>query len=150
MSDEGSSVSNAITDEAIQGIFSEAFLVLEELDSMKGAYMAACKEKREALKDIKDQAKESGIPKKVFAAVLARRAAELKIERIDSGLEEADDVSIYERTLNVLGPFADTPLGQAAVDEAKAQDDAKVVPIRGRRVAENVAALEGADGIQQL
>ena len=161
MSDEAAS--NALTDEAIQRLFNEAFAIEDELESMKGAYMAACKEKREALKDIKGSAKDAGIPKKVFAAVLQRRAAEKKIERIDSALEEQDEISIYERTLNVLGPFADTPLGQAAVDEAKAQDNKVVAFKKGAKkkggedaldslttAEKNIAALTGADGITQL
>ena len=127
MSEENESgASNAVNPKVIKGFFNLAKGKIEELESLKGSYMANCKEIREELKDIKGRAKDSGIPLKVFNAGLKRIALEVAIKKIPDGLSE-DNVGLYELTLDaVLGDYIDTPLGQAAAQaETSAQTSTK-------------------------
>lgn len=105
----------------LKGVLSEIAEVDDELATLKGEYMAACKGPRQRIKEILATAKESGINIVAFREVLAKHRDDRKQERRIADLE-ADDASAYELMLDALGEFADTPLGKAALGRAKGDD----------------------------
>lgn len=109
---------NGYDADALNGFLAEIALVDDELATMKGEYMAACKGPRSKIKDILATAKESGINLKAFRQVLAKHRDARAQERRIADLED-DDASAYELMLQALGEFGDTPLGKAALDRAK-------------------------------
>lgn len=96
--------------------------VLADLDRMKGEYMAACKAKREDIKEIYKEAKDDDIPVRALKGLVKYR----ELERRQAELAETipdEEVSEFEMLVEALGDYADTPLGQAALDLAGDGDD---------------------------
>lgn len=96
-----------------------------EIESLKGEFMSKVKAKREDIKQILEDAKNEGIPKKSLKAVIAVRKLERKIEKAADGLD-IDEAAGYEQMMEALGELADTPLGGAAMAAAGA--DAAAAP----------------------
>jgi hypothetical protein len=81
-------------------------------------YMAKCKTIRADQKLIVDDAKDAGIPKQSFKAVLRARALEAKAKKARDDLGDIDLQDKYDLIRHALGDLADTPLGQAATNGA--------------------------------
>jgi hypothetical protein len=90
----------------------------DELASLRGTYMNACKSPHEAIREVLTSAREAGVNMKALRVLLkghrndrkqAARVAEL----------ETDDAAAHAEMIEALGEFADTPLGSAAVEGAK-------------------------------
>ena len=112
---------NGYDGDALNGFLAEIALVDDELATLKGEYMAACKGPRSKIKDILATAKEADINMRAFREVLAKHRDARAQERRIADLE-ADDASAYELMLQALGEFGDTPLGKAALDRAKGNE----------------------------
>lgn len=101
--------------------------ILADLDRMKGEYMAACKAKREDIKEIYKEAKDDDVPVRALKGLVKYR----ELERKQSAIEETipdEEVSEFEMLVEALGDYADTPLGQAALDLAGDGDDGEDDP----------------------
>jgi hypothetical protein len=109
---------NGYDGDALNGFLQQIADVDDELATMKGDYMQACKGPRAKIKEILATAKESDINMRAFREVLAKHRDARKQERRIADLED-DDASAYELMIEALGPFVDTPLGKAALDRAK-------------------------------
>lgn len=90
----------------------------DDLLSLKGEHMQRCKVIQEHIKDTKDRAKESGIPRKALNALLSKIDLEAKIDGLTEGMEEDDEIA-FEALEVAFGDFADTPLATAALDKAE-------------------------------
>lgn len=100
----------------------------EELASLRGEYMAACKEPRENQKSILAEAKQAGFSPKVVKAKIALNALEKKAQKQTDGMN-IDDLSQFE-SLAKIGP-----LGEAALKAAQARR--KQIGSEGNTAKEN-------------
>ena len=91
---------------------------IEELDQEivreHMAYMGRVKEIKEDQKEIYDEAKAKGIPKKALRLNVKRRELEKKIDGIREDLE-GDEQDDYDLLAHALGDLADTELGKSAL-----------------------------------
>jgi len=125
--------SAAAGDNGINGdLLEECILAHEEQDkrlaTLRGEYMAKCKGPRQAQKDIAEQARSGGIPKRAYKIELQRRALEARATKLRETAEPDDQATldIIRRILREkLGPYLDLPLGQAA--EASATRGARAI-----------------------
>lgn len=91
------------------------------LNKERSAYMLACKAIREDIKLVLDEAKDAGIPKKEFKAVIKTRNLQNKLEAIRDDLE-GDQQETYDQIRHALGDLADLPLGEASMAKSGAVD----------------------------
>lgn len=89
-----------------------------EIDSERGTYMAAARVLREDIKEILDEAKTAGIPKKALKAMVADRRLSKKKRKLADGLD-IDDLAAFEQMREALGDLAALPLGEAALRGAE-------------------------------
>jgi len=97
----------------LEGYLKELDRCFDELDVMRANYMNECKGPRAAIVEIKASAKEAGLNMKSFAEILRLHVALRRHDRRLAALDLAD-LSDYKSMEEALGPFIDTPLGQAA------------------------------------
>lgn len=107
---------------SIEGI-AEPFLkrienLHRDLESERGSYMARCKEIREDMAHVYDEAKDKGVTKKALKGVVKYRQLERKKAAITEDIDDIDVKSQLESLIAALGELADTPLGQAAAKAA--------------------------------
>lgn len=106
-------------DTGLAGEFIERIQNLhDDLESERGSYMAACKKIREDIKEVLAEAESEGFDKKVIKAIVKEIELFEKIKRLPDGFD-IDTQSQYEALSSALGAFADTALGQAALDRSK-------------------------------
>lgn len=117
-----STQTNGVDQEKVKSFVSRIDNLNDEIASEQGSYMKRCRELKDDIKDILEEAKSAGIPPKVLKAVLKARDLERKAEQARDDLDN-EDQDIFDNIADALGVFADTPLGAAAV--AKAGDKAK-------------------------
>jgi len=87
---------------------------MEELESLKGAYMSDCKAVRQKIKDSYVSAKEAGCQVRPLKGLVKWRQLERKKVKIDASFEEdEDEAQIYARLVENL-----VPLGIAAARSA--------------------------------
>jgi hypothetical protein len=103
---------------ALNGFLAQIAEVDDELMSLKGEYMAACKAPRQKIKSILAEVREGGVNLTAFREILTRHRDARRAERRIADLE-ADDLDAYSMMEQALGEFGNTPLGQAALDRAK-------------------------------
>ena len=101
----------------------------DELGKLKSEHMEQCKRPRGWLRDTMGSAKEAGLNMNAFRAVVAEHRADRKIEKKLAELEP-DDAADFEAMREALGPFGETPLGEAAIGKAKAKRDAGLDELR--------------------
>jgi uncharacterized protein (UPF0335 family) len=89
-----------------------------ELLKLRMDYMEKCKTVRGDMKVIVDEAKDAGIPKQSFRAVIKSRELERKAKKARDDLADIDLQDKYDLIRHALGDLADTPLGQAAIAPA--------------------------------
>jgi uncharacterized protein (UPF0335 family) len=90
----------------------------DELASLRGAYMQQCKRPRDQLREIMAEIKDAGHNMKAFRVLLRHHRDERKHADRVAGLEpeDADDLQ------RMLGDYAETPLGAAAVERQRKLD----------------------------
>lgn len=91
----------------------------EEIASSKAANAKRCRELKDDIEDVLDEAKSNGIPKKEMKAHLKRQDYLRKADAAREKLEP-DEQDTLDQIEHALGKFIDTPLGQAAVSGAPA------------------------------
>jgi uncharacterized protein (UPF0335 family) len=93
---------------------------MDDLKSEKALYMSRCKPLHEAIKDvIEDAVKTKGFDKKALKVGVKQREYLKKMEKLENELDEVTQTALDRLQLH-LGTFADSPLGRAAMDAAKA------------------------------
>jgi uncharacterized protein (UPF0335 family) len=95
------------------------------LASLKGEYMANCKEPRKDIADAISAAKDSGIPVRAFRTLVKNRRLDRKMHSNVERLEQ-DDQANYDTLVASLGDFCDLPLGQAALRRARPDAEASL------------------------
>jgi uncharacterized protein (UPF0335 family) len=98
--------------------------MIKEGESAKGTYMAECKVRREAIKEIYSEAKEAGIPPKSLRGLVKFNELERKQQAIADGLEN-EEAQIYETLVAALGELGEA--AARAAGHAPAGDDDKDV-----------------------
>lgn len=94
----------------------------DELEHLRGQYMAACKGPRAAIKDVMASAREAGINMKAFRALLTEHRDMRQHEKRVAALE-ADDQASYEEMAAALGEFGEFGLGAAALARTKPREE---------------------------
>ena len=104
------------TEEVVQAI--EGYMA--DLLSEKALYMSRCKPLHEAIKDtIEDAVKTKGFDKKALKVGVKQREYLRKMEKLENELDDVTQTAL-DRLQAHLGTFADSPLGRAAMDAARA------------------------------
>lgn len=85
-----------------------------DMATAQSEYMTECKVIRGDIKEVLDEAKGEGIPKKEFKKVIEACRLANKIENIRNDLE-GDEQDNYDLLMTAIGGLADLPLGQAAI-----------------------------------
>lgn len=94
----------------------------DELDALRGEYMAACKGPRGRIKDLMAIAKEDDLSMPAFRELVKEHLDERRRARRVAALEN-DEANELSAMIAALGEFADTALGQAAVRRAQADGE---------------------------
>jgi hypothetical protein len=105
----------------LEGYLKEIDSQDDELDTLRAEYMNACKGPRSIIKDIMGSAREAELNMKAFRTLVHKHRAERRHEKRLAGLDLVDQSAFHEM-VDALGEFADTPLGNAAVQRAKTED----------------------------
>lgn len=85
-----------------------------EMESSKGAHMKRCREIRDSIDVVYEEAKALGIPKKALRTHVKLRQLEAKKEQLVEKLAD-DELDDFEAIADALGDLAATPLGMAAL-----------------------------------
>ncbi len=93
---------------------------LADLASERGRYMNLCKKIRETMGADYEDALNKGITKKLLRKIIKERELERKISALVLDLEP-DEASELEMLQDMLGEFATTALGSAALQRAEAR-----------------------------
>lgn len=94
----------------------------EQIASYRSDFMLKCKRVREQQRELLEDAKSQGVPKKVVRNIIDIRRFEAKAKE---KLEELED-DHREQAIDIrraLGDFADLPLGLAAVSKGEGADE---------------------------
>jgi hypothetical protein len=106
---------------------------MADLRAEKSLYANRCKPLHEAIRDtIEAAVKTKGFDKKALKVSVKQRELLRKMEELETELDEVTQTAL-DRLQSQLGTFADSPLGRAAMDEAKAQAQAQPRRQRKRR-----------------
>lgn len=93
----------------------------DELDTLRGEYMAECKGPRGRIRDLMGTAKENDLDMPAFRELVREHLDERKKQRRLAELE-GDTRAALDDMIAALGPFADTELGAAAVRRVQDED----------------------------
>ena len=115
--------SNSFDRDQLVGFLDEIKLNDDKLLELKIDYMQRCKEPRAQIREIMAVAKEAGVNMKALRTKIAGVRADNAHERRIAKLE-ADDLADFEEIERVLGDYGSTPLGEAALKRAKANEEA--------------------------
>ena len=85
-----------------------------DLESMKGSYMSSCRNVRENIKAVYDQAKAQGVPEKELRTLVKIRKNERRNMKLYQELEHDQQESL--KLLAATEKVKDLPLGRAAFD----------------------------------
>ncbi len=89
-----------------------------EIDEINLDAKESCLPYREELKQIRKKAcKDIGCKAEILNAAVRQRKFERKAGAVRGGLDQ-DDQSSFDIFMDALGPFANTPLGEAALADA--------------------------------
>ena len=94
---------------------SEIDRCFDELDSERGSYMSRCKGIRERIKDWKDQAEASGIPRRGLNHLLKRRDLEGKLKAHEDDAERKAGPGVRRSERERLAQFS---LGRVVASQA--------------------------------
>ncbi len=115
---------NGFDPEQVRAFVQRVEILEGEIEVFKADCKANCEPIREDIKGIIVDAEGAGIPKKELKSVLARRAAERKIETKRDALNEYEKTN-YDDLRLALGELRDLPLGQAALSKAGNGNEAR-------------------------
>jgi hypothetical protein len=111
---------NGPSQEETEEVVSQIEGYMTDLKSEKSLYMNRCKPIHEAIKDaIEDAVKTKNFDKKALKVTVKQREFLRKMEELENELDEVTQRAL-DRLQAHLGTFADSPLGKAAMDAAKA------------------------------
>lgn len=130
---------NGFDPTTVKRFLNEALRIYDKLEAQRIANMNECREIRAPLKDIKKAAKNSGLPKAAFNALIKSELAKKTYDRaIEAATPEDDeDIEAWEQMRAIAG---DGDLFDAAVKKHDASaDDADIRP---RFLQEKDAAAE--------
>jgi hypothetical protein len=103
--------------EVVEQARDEIIKLLGEKRHEHSLYMTRCKGINATIKDWKDKAKEAGAPRIAFKALLEHIALTDKLDGLTKDMDRLD-AEAAEFLIEKLGDFAETPLGEAAVEAA--------------------------------
>lgn len=127
------------TEEVIRAI--EGFMA--DLKAEKSLYMSRCEPIHEHIKDtIREAVKSKGFDKKALKITVDQRELLRKMEKLENELDEVTEIAL-KRLHDHLGTFADSPLGKAAMEAARAAAGAPKP--RGRKRRDPIEELVGFD-----
>ena len=109
---------SAYSKDRLQGYLDEIDVCDDEIESYRGTFMQQCRGPRERTKEIILAAKDAGINSVAFRNALKAHRDERAQERRVAKLDMADRAD-YETIMEALGAYADTELGQAALERAQ-------------------------------
>jgi hypothetical protein len=117
---------NEIDEKKAQRYVGEIERCLDELLSMRGSYMAECKEVRERISDWKSKADDDGVPRAALNAALKERELVKKLAAVTADMQD-DAKALVQQLRRKLKPVAELPLFGAAIAQAerKAAEGAK-------------------------
>jgi uncharacterized protein (UPF0335 family) len=115
--------SNGYDGDQLKGYLQEIEVADNDLLSLKSDYMLKCKGPRAQIREIMAAAKEAGCNMTALREIVADDRVRRRRERRIAELE-ADDLADYEEMERALGDYGSTPLGEAALKRAKANEDA--------------------------
>jgi len=121
----------------IEGLFGD-------LLSEQGTYMARCRNIRESIAGVYEEAKVRGVPKKELKKVIETRKLEAKIRSLYEDLE-TESQEAFDQIMDALGDYADTPLGQAAVTKAETKGKASGRGKGGKKAAAAAKSVDDVD-----
>lgn len=113
---------NSIDPQMLNRYVSDIERKFDEIATLTGEHMNRCKQRRDEIKAYKKQAKKAGIPLKELNALIDQRKLERKIAELRDDMEE-DQVETLDMMIEALGEFGDSPLGAAAIDRKKKQQE---------------------------
>lgn len=111
---------NGPTQEETENVVASIEGYMADLRAEKALYASRCRPLHEAIKDtIEDAVKTKGFDKKALKVGVKQREFLRKMEELENELDEVTQTAL-DRLQAHLGTFADSPLGKAAMDAAKA------------------------------
>lgn len=167
---------NGFDKKAVMGVITDIEGIEAEIRKVKASNAAECKALLDDIKEIKKDAKDNGLPKKLLNAILKKRANEREADDLVKEFDP-EEQDLFEQLQLALGMLADTPLGQHALNQAEKQKaankqqreedekgwDAKEEARKAKEAVEakkankdkdaaaaNTKALEGAGGVGKL
>ena len=121
MEQQQRAATNGFDTEALRSYLETIDQADDDLLALKSQHMLGCKAPRSRIKEAMAAAREAGLPMTSFRAVVAAHRAERKVAARLAELEQ-DDLDQFEQMQAALGAYADTPLGQAALNRVKGRD----------------------------
>lgn len=109
---------NGYDGDKLKGYIEKIEEYFAEMESSKGAHMKRCRDIRESIEVVYEEAKALGIPKKALRAHVKLRQIEAQKEQLIDKLSD-DDVDEFEAIADALGEFAATPLGLSALERRR-------------------------------
>jgi len=103
----------------------------EQLESLRGSYMASCKAVREQIKTVYTDAKDAGVRPRPLKGLVKHRQLSRKQDKITASMIDEDDVAIYQQLVEALGP-----LGAAAARRRGFTDMVKETIAEGDQLAQ--------------
>lgn len=114
---DAANASNGFDGDLLKRFIGQIENIGQEMESEKGAYMKRCRDLRDDINSVLEDAKTAGIPKKVLKAHIDLRKLERRKEAVVEKLSD-DDTETFEMVADALGDFATLPLGASAVQRA--------------------------------
>lgn len=109
---------NGVNTEKVAKFTADIEALLGDLATAKAEYMRQARTIRDEVNTVYGEAKDAGIPKRAFKAVIRARGLERKLDACRGDLEDADDIETFDQIRDALGDLAELPLGQAALGKA--------------------------------
>lgn len=132
-------MSNSFDADAALAIVEEIEAEEKLMESSKMKHASYCRERRDAIKDIKKAAKEDGFPEDVINALLKTRKNNAENKKIQDGMSN-DYRPIFIPLAKAIGNFIDLPLGQAA-----AQAEQETLFDENEQTANDISSSGGVD-----
>ena len=114
---------NGLQPAIVQGFTDRIEALMSDLATEKGEYMQRCKVIRDDIAMVLTEAKDAGIPKKAFKAVIKTRELAARIDNLRDDLEP-EQQETYDQIRHALGDLADLPLGRATLSRHPDQPNA--------------------------
>ncbi|SFK99698.1 hypothetical protein SAMN04488518_113138 [Pseudovibrio ascidiaceicola] len=95
-------MSNQVDKEALSEAVKKILEVETVIESDKGSYMSKCATNREKIKEIKQDARDSGVPTKELNAVLKRKKLMDQVKAVVSNMDD-DEAELVDQMELALG-----------------------------------------------